>query len=449
MRNPHATVAVPLTAPAAFPAPRYQPYTLRDLGRIPQLARLPRSIRRDMEVVARVLPFRANNFVVEELIDWRKAPDDPYFRLVFPVREMLRPDHFERMAAALGRGDSKEIEAVAQEIRADLNPHPAGQMEHNVPLLEGCPLPGMQHKYPETVLFFPSQGQTCHAYCSFCFRWPQFIGDNSLRFAAKEAAGLGEYLRVHPEVSDVLFTGGDPLVMKSAMLATYIDPLLDADHAHLTSIRIGTKALSFWPHRFLTDPDADALLALFERVVKAGKHLAFMAHFNHPRAVQHPQVQEAIARIRNTGAEVRTQSPLLAHINDAPEVWAEMWREQVKLGCIPYYMFLARDTGAQHYFGVPLVRAAELFQSAYQQVSGLARTVRGPSMSAAPGKVQVMGVNEIDGERVLMLQFLQARNPDWVLKPFFARFDPAALWLDDLRPAFGGERFFFEEDAAD
>ncbi len=84
-----------------------------------------------------------------------------------------------------------------------------------------------------------------------------------------------------------------------------------------------------------------------------------MAHFSHAREVAHPRVQQAIARIRDTGAEIRTQSPLLSHINDDPAVWAEMWREQVKVGCIPYYMFVVRDTGAQHYFGVPLVRAWE------------------------------------------------------------------------------------------
>jgi L-lysine 2,3-aminomutase len=272
------------------------------------------------------------------------------------------------------------------------------------------------------------------------------VGNNDLRFASRQAQTLRSYLRTHPEITDVLFTGGDPLVMKARILALYIDGLLRADLPHLTSIRIGTKSLSFWPYRFLTDEDADELLALFERVIRAGKHLAFMAHFNHPRAVTHPRVQEAIARIRSTGAEIRTQSPLLAHINDCPELWAEMWQEQVKAGCIPYYMFMARDTGAQHYFGVSLGRAWEIFQGAFQQVSGLARTVRGPSMSTAPGKVQVLGVNEIEGEQVFALQFLQARNPEWVLRPFFARYDPMALWLDDLRPAFGAERFFFEED---
>jgi hypothetical protein len=77
-------------------------------------------------------------------------------------------------------------------------------------------------------------------------------------------------------------------------------------------------------------------------------------------------------------------------------------------------------------------------------VSGLARTVRGPSMSAFPGKVVIDGVATIGGEKVFALQFLQARNPDWVRKPFYAKFDPAATWMDHLKPAFGRERFFFE-----
>ncbi|NCA69711.1 MAG: lysine 2,3-aminomutase [Sphingobacteriia bacterium] len=428
----------------ASQTPSYRPFTLRDLRRIPQLARLPRALSQEIETVARVLPFRANNFVVEELIDWRRVPDDPYFRLVFPTRDLLQPADFDRLSAAIARGDRQTIEATAQSIRASLNPHPAGQLDCNVPIIDGVPLPGMQHKYPETVLFFPAQGQTCHAYCTFCFRWAQFIGETNLRFATREAGLLDDYLSQHPEVTDVLFTGGDPLVMRSRILEPYVSALLAPRHAGISSVRIGTKSLSFWPHRFLTDPDADDLLRLFERIVTAGKHLAFMAHFSHPREVAHPLVQAAIARIRATGAEIRTQSPLLSHINDDPGLWAEMWREQVKIGCIPYYMFVVRDTGAQHYFGVPLVQAWEIFQAAYGQVSGLARTVRGPSMSATPGKIQVVGVNEIAGEPVITLQFLQARDRDWLLRPFFARHDPDAQWIDELRPAHGEERFFFE-----
>jgi L-lysine 2,3-aminomutase len=170
-----------------------------------------------------------------------------------------------------------------------------------------------------------------------------------------------------------------------------------------------------------------------------------MAHFSHPRELETAAAKEAILRIRETGAQIRTQAPLLAHINDRPELWADMWSEQVKQGCIPYYMFIVRDTGAKDFFGVPLVRAMEIFRSAYQRVSGISRTVRGPIMSTTPGKVQVLGVTEIAGEQVIALQFLQARNPDWVMRPFFAKYDEKVIWLDELRPALGRDKFFFNK----
>ena len=88
-------------------------------------------------------------------------------------------------------------------------------------------------------------------------------------------------------------------------------------------------------------------------------------------------------------------------INDDADMWAKMWQKQVSLGCIPYYMFVVRDTGAQQYFGVPLVKAEKIFRTAFRKVSGLARTVRGPSMSATPGKVHVLGVSEINGQKVM------------------------------------------------
>jgi L-lysine 2,3-aminomutase len=272
---------------------------------------------------------------------------------------------------------------------------------------------------------------------------------DELKFASRETEDLVGYLRRHPEVTDVLITGGDPLVMKTRVLAAYIEPLLAADLPRLRTIRIGSKALGFWPYRFTTDRDADDLMRLFEKVTAAGKQLAYMAHFSHPAELGTTAVQEAIARIRATGAQIRSQSPILAGINDRPEAWSRIWKEQVRLGIIPYYMFLVRDTGAQHYFGVPLAQAYRIFREAYKRVSGISRTVRGPSMSAHPGKVEVCGIQEIGGEEVFTLRMLQGRDPDWVLRPFFARFDEEAMWLDDLQPAFGDDRFFFEgEDAA-
>jgi KamA family protein len=401
-----------------------------------------------MKVVASVLPFRVNEYVVEELIDWNQVPADPIFQLTFPQPGMLAPGHFERVASLLRRNAAKAtLDPVVQEIRAALNPHPAGQLELNTPrLASGEAVDGIQHKYRETVLFFPSQGQTCHAYCSFCFRWAQFVGDKALRIAASEASQLHAYLRQHRQVTDLLITGGDPMVMKTKHLATYLEPLLRPELDHIRNIRIGTKAISFWPYRFLTDPDSDALMALLERLADHGKHVALMAHFNHWRELAPTAAASAVARIRSTGAQIRSQGPVVAHVNDHPDVWARLWKDQVGLGIIPYYMFVERDTGAHRYFKVPLVRAWQVYREAIRQISGLGRTARGPSMSTGPGKVEIQGVSELHGERVLVLRFLQGRNPDWVNRPFFARYDEEATWLDDLQPACGEPRFFFAEE---
>ncbi|MFB0516595.1 MAG: KamA family radical SAM protein [Candidatus Neomarinimicrobiota bacterium] len=421
-------------------------YTRRNLDQIAPLRHLPEDWRFAMWVVAHVLPFRVNQHVVNELIDWSNIPDDPIFQLTFPQPEMLSRAHFNRMADLLRANASRDVlRKAAIEIYSDLNPHPAGQREMNVPQIDDEPLPGVQHKYRETVLFFPSQGQTCHSYCTFCFRWPQFVGYKGLRFSANKAAGLHQYLKEHVEVTDLLVTGGDPLVMKTKLLAAHIKPLLAPEFKHLRNIRIGTKALTYWPYRFLGD-DADELLRLFERLVRNGKHVALMAHITHWRELDPPVAREAIRRVRDTGAVIRTQAPLIAHINDDNRVWARMWRTQVRLGMVPYYMFVERDTGPRHYFEVPLAQGWHIYRRAIRRLSGLARTARGPTMSAGPGKVEVQGVSVIRGERVFILRFLQGRNPDWVHHPFFAEFDPQASWLDQLKPAFNEKEFFYEPE---
>jgi KamA family protein len=429
-------------------ARRFKVFNERTLERIDALRALPEAVRFEMQVVSSVLPFRVNQYVIDELIDWSRVPDDPIFQLTFPQRGMLEPQAYARMAALHRDGAERgEIQALARLLRADLNPHPAGQLELNRPCdTAGNFVDGLQHKYRETVLFFPSQGQTCHSYCTFCFRWAQFVGDKELRMASSETEHMLGHLRAHPAVSDLLVTGGDPMVMKTRNLAQYLEPLLAPAYDHVRTIRIGTKALTFWPYRFVTDSDADDLLRLLGRMVDAGKNVAVMAHYNHWREMDTPIARVAIRRLRETGVTIRSQGPLLAHINDRAEDWARLWRDQVGLGIHPYYLFVERDTGARHYFEVPLARAWEIYRDAVQSVSGLSRTARGPSMSAGPGKVEVQGVTEVHGEKVFVLRFLQGRNPDWVQRPFFARFDPEATWLDQLRPAFGEDRFFFEDE---
>ena len=422
-------------------------YGLKDIDKIPQLEKLTSEQKFELKVVSHVLPFRVNNYVVEDLIDWDNIPADPIYQLTFMQRGMLNDNQFNRMADALLKNQSiEERKSVANEIRLELNPHPAGQMTLNIPKLDDNPVPGVQHKYRETVLIFPSSGQTCHSYCTFCFRWAQFVGMNDLKFATEESNKFQRYLAGKKDVTDVLITGGDPMVMSAKNLAAYIEPLLEPELDHIKNIRIGTKSVSYWPYKFTTDKDAEDILRLFEKVTKAGKLLAVMGHYNHWKELSTDVSQEAVRRIRSTGAQIRSQSPLVKHVNDDSAIWARLWKDQVKHGIIPYYFFIERNTGAEEHFAIPLNKAFEIYREAYKQISGLNRTVRGPSMSALPGKVSIEGITELYGEKVFVLTLLQARNPDWVKRPFFAKYSTTATWLNELRPAFGGNKFFFQDE---
>ena len=430
-----------------FGTHRYEAITRTNIHKYPEWHKIGSGLREAIQIVSCVLPFRTNTYVTQNLIDWSSVPNDPIYQLTFPQKEMLDAGDYATIRDAFREGASRgEIAATAREIQMRLNPHPAGQITDNVPEMGGRRLDGIQHKYRETILFFPAQGQTCHAYCTYCFRWPQFVNLPGMKFQARDSSDLVAYLSTQPEVTDLLVTGGDPMVMKSRVLTGYLEPLLHQDLEHIQTIRIGTKALAYWPYRFLTDADADDLLRFFEQIVRAGKHLAVLAHFSHPAEMETEAAQQAIRRVRSTGAEIRIQAPLVRHVNDEAAIWRDLWRSSVRLGMVPYYMFVKRNTGPAHYFEVSLHQANQIFREAYKQVSGLARTVRGPCMSAFPGKVNIVGTSQIGREKVFVLEFLQARNPDWVGRPFYAEFDPDSCWLDQLKPAFGKQHFFFERE---
>ena len=423
----------------------YKVYGLRNYKDIPQVKKyLSEEEKHVIEVVGNVLPFKVNNYVLDNLIDWTNIPEDPIFQLTFPQKGMLNTGHFETVDNLIKSGvDKQTLRNNVNNIRLSLNPHPAGQKD-NVPVFNGVKLTGVQHKYRETLLFFPSNGQTCHAYCTFCFRWPQFTGIDELKFAMNEASLLAGYVKSKPEVTDILFTGGDPMVMSAKKFGAYIEPLINNNIPTLRNIRIGTKSLSYWPYRYTSDKDADDMLRIFEKIVNQGYHLAFMAHFNHPNELQTDEVKKAIKRIQNTGAVIRTQSPVMKNINDNSEVWRDMWKAQVKLGIVPYYMFVARDTGAHDYFAVTLDRSLDIFNEAYKQVSGITRTVKGPVMSSYYGKIHVIGTANVLNKKVFVLNMVQGRDPEWVGRPFFAEYNENAYWINDLKPAFD-DQFFFEQ----
>ena len=419
-------------------------FTEPTVSKIPALSRLEERYLTEMSVVSRVLPFRVNNYVLDELIQWSNVPGDPLFRLFFPSRGMLSVEQYDSVSDAIATHDDELITKVIRSVRAELNPHPDDQQTTNVPLLRGQEIRGLQHKYRETILMFPPDAQTCHSYCSFCFRWPQFVKQEELRMALQNREMMLEYVENDRNISDVLVTGGDAMFMKTKRLRFYLEGFLDKKLDHVSSIRIGTKSLSFWPYRFLNEPDSADLLDLFRELISGGKHVALMAHYNHPRELETKPAQAAIAAVQASGAVIRSQGPILRGINDQASTWTELWRKQVRLGIVPYYMFVARDTGARSQFDLPLAAALEIYEEAVRSISGLGRTVRGPIMSAGPGKVEILGHQTVGSEDVFVLRLVQSRNPLWSHKVFYAQYSASASWFDELKPAFGQPNFFFQ-----
>src|SRR5690625_2068148 len=134
-------------------AKKYRAFSVRSFRKIPQVEKLSEEEKLNIEVVGQVLPFKVNNYVVDELIDWDHYQEDPIFQLTFPQKGMLPPEDFKKMKEALEKEKNRtELREIANEIRHKLNPHPANQMQMNVPQLNGDVLPGVQHKYRETAL---------------------------------------------------------------------------------------------------------------------------------------------------------------------------------------------------------------------------------------------------------------------------------------------------------
>ncbi|MET9540625.1 lysine 2,3-aminomutase [Streptomyces sp. NPDC006553] len=379
----------------------------------------------DADVVGRVLPFRVGSHAADELIDWSHAPDDPLFRLLVPHRDLLAPADFAAVEQTLRDGDRDRLRLVVDGLCERLDPHPAGRDAEAV-----------RHTYPGTLLVLPDLRRSCPAHCASCFRRPLYAGDPALGRARGGPEAMTARLARHPDVTDVVLDGEDPLAMRAAELDAYLSPLLAAPQVR--TIRIRTRAVIHAPERFLAVSEgaaADDLLRVLERVVAAGRDLSLLLHLTHPRELDPTPTRRAVARVLETGAAIRTEAPVLRHVNDDAGVWARMWREQTALGLVPYRMLVERGAGARRCFGLPLAEVVDVHAEAVRQwAQGLAPVVGGPVMSTELGALVVDGVVRIGQGPAFALRALRARDPALAGAVAYARFDPAARWWDELTP---------------
>ncbi|WP_027163272.1 lysine 2,3-aminomutase [Mesorhizobium sp. WSM1293] len=278
-------------------------------------------------------------------------------------------------------------------------------------------VPGLQHKYAQTGLLLVTD--RCVSYCRFCFR-KRFVGQDSDEIAL-DFAQIAQYIGGHPEMTNVLLSGGDPFVLSTAKLDKILDHLLPIPH--LDSIRFGTKAVAYEPRRFL-DP---ALSALFQRIHEACKTAVIVAHFDHIGEIS-VDAERALRSLRAQGVQLLNQSVLLANVNDDPETLAETFAKCHQIGLRPYYLFQARPVKGASHFQVSLRRGLEIAHGINQRLSGIQKTFK-YIMSHRTGKIEILDLGA-DGR--LYMRYHQSKTTEKIGKIFSRPYREGACWLDDL-----------------
>ncbi len=352
--------------------------------------------REELRKVTEKFAFRTNNYY-NSLINW-EDPEDPIRRIVIPSTEELE---------VWGRLDASNESKYTK-------------------------VHGLEHKYPDTALLLVTD--VCGIYCRFCFRKRLFMNDND-EVARDVSEGL-EYIRNHPEINNVLLTGGDPLVLATFKLEKILHALAEMPHVRI--VRIGSKMLAANPFRVIEDP---ALLELFEWFnSETGKTLYLMNHFNHPREITR-EARKAVELVQKTGTPLTNQTPILRGINDSVEVLRELLDELSFMGVPPYYFFQCRPTAGNKTYSTRIEETLDIIESARLRVSGLGARVR-YVMSHETGKIEILGRTE----NLIFFRYHRAADPENSGRFMVYRRNPSAHWFDDYTELVDEFRVEMEEE---
>ncbi|MEO3946920.1 KamA family radical SAM protein [Gorillibacterium sp. CAU 1737] len=343
--------------------------------------------RKKIRSVAERYALRVNDYYLN-LIDWND-PHDPIRRLVIPGEGEL---------AEYGRLDASDEEA-------------------------NYVVPGCQHKYGATALLVVSE--VCASYCRYCFR-KRLFQQEVQEATANPEPGIA-YIAQHPEISNVLLTGGDSLMLSTGKLTAILSKLREIPHVQI--IRLGTKMPAFQPMRIYED---EALLEAVRQYSTPEKRIYIMAHMDHPRELT-PEACRAFRALQDAGAIVMNQTPILKGINDDAGVLGELLDRLSWMGVAPYYFFVNRPVAGNIRFVLPLERVYRLVEEAKARTSGLGKRVR-LVMSHSSGKIEILGIEK--GKAYL--KYHQSREGRYG-KLMLLDCPPHAAWFDDLP---GHERYW-------
>ncbi|MEQ6388408.1 KamA family radical SAM protein [Bacillaceae bacterium S4-13-58] len=350
------------------------------ITKIDKIQEIPQHEREKLKSITDKYVFRVNDYYLS-LIEWEN-PNDPIRKLVIPSEKELEE---------YGRWDASD---------EDTN----------------YAVPGCQHKYATTALLLISE--VCGSYCRYCFRKRLFRNDVKEVMSDVEP-GL-KYIENHPEINNVLLTGGDSLILATKKLRMILERLRDIPHVKI--IRLGSKMPVFNPMRIYED---EALLQLIREFSTPEHRIYVMAHISHPVEIT-SKAKKALEALHDAGAIVVNQTPVLKGINDDPVVLSELLDKLSWAGVTPYYFFVNRPVAGNRDFVLTLKEVYNIVEKAKALTSGLGKRVR-LAMSHTSGKIEILAIE--DGKAYL--KYHQSRDKEY--GKFMVLDCPEdASWFDDL-----------------
>lgn len=255
--------------------------------------------------------------------------------------------------------DNYENDPIFKQAFPDFRELSVSECDMEDPLHEDAdsPVSGLTHRYPDRVLVYVSH--TCSMYCRHCTR-KRKVGDAD-SIPSKEMILIAvDYIRNHPEVRDVLLSGGDPLMLSDE----YIDWILGEIRSipHVEIIRIGTRMPVVLPYRI-----TDKLV----NVLKKHGVLWVNTHFNHPREITESS-KEALSKLANAGIPLGNQSVLLADVNDCPRIMKNLVHKLVQNRVRPYYLYQCDLSEGLTHFRTFVGKGIEIIESLRGHTSGFA-----------------------------------------------------------------------------
>ncbi len=321
-------------------------HTVTSVEEMEQYVSFSADEKKQLEEIAGIHPIRITRHVME-LMDYNDPED--------PIRKMYLPS--------------------VEELDLSGNYDTSGEAENTVAT-------GLQHKYEPTALLLSTN--VCAIYCRYCFR-KRMVGVTNNE-VLNQFDDTVSYIHNHPEISNVLITGGDAFMLDTDIIKSFLEKL--SNIPHLQYIRFGTKTLASLPQRIIED---DELIEVFRKHNSAGKPRVYVfTHINHPREIV-PETIEAVSRLNSAGVSVSCQSVLLKGVNDNPETIIKLMDSLVAAGIVPYYLFQCRPVKrVQKSFQIPISQGIDIIENARQKLSGMAKRFRF-AMSHNIGKIEIVG----------------------------------------------------------